>query len=134
MDLLIDTNVFLDLYCVRRDYDAANRAFIRLLQDGDSAFVSASSLTDMFYIVRKKAKSTARAYEVLDEVCAVADILPVDPDDITQARALDWKDFEDALQLTVAMNNGMDGIITNDTDDFESTPIPVMKPLEYSER
>lgn len=133
MDLLIDTNVFLDLYCVRRDHDAANRAFTRLLQDGDNAFVSASSLTDMFYIVRKKAKSTARAYAVLDEVCAVADILPVGSDDIKRARSLDWKDFEDALQLTVAINNGMDGIVTNDTDDFESMPIPVMKPIEYSE-
>ena len=50
---------------------------------------------------------------------------------IGAAFARDWKDFEDAVQYTVAESNGVDCIITRNKGDFEEDAIPCYTPQEF---
>lgn len=131
MGFLIDTNVILDLILHREDRDAALALFERIDAEGIDGFTSASSVTDFFYIVAKQTKSIDTANQKLSELFELVDILPVFPRDIHEAYAMAWRDFEDAVLMTVAKNNGLDCVITNNKCDFEDAPIPVMTPLEY---
>lgn len=69
-----------------------------------------------------------RKYESFREKIS---ILPVTEKDIDTAFARDWKDFEDAVQYTVAESNGVDCIITRNKDDFEEDEIPCYTPQEF---
>ena len=42
-----------------------------------------------------------------------------------------WKDFEDCVQVTIAQNNKMDYIITNNKKDYVNSSLPVLSPQEY---
>ena len=61
-------------------------------------------------------------------------ILSVTEKDIDTAFARDWKDFEDAVQYTVAEANGVDCIITRNKNDFEEDEIPCYTPQEFLEK
>ncbi len=58
-------------------------------------------------------------------------ILSVTEQDIDTAFARDWKDFEDAVQYTVAESNGVDCIISRNKGDFEEDAIPCYQPQEF---
>ena len=53
---------------------------------------------------------------------------------IDNALQSEWKDFEDAVQYTVAESNGVDCIITRNKADFEENEIPCYSPQEFLEK
>ena len=61
-------------------------------------------------------------------------ILPVTEADIDKAFSRNWKDFEDAVQYTVAETNNVDCIITRNKKDFEEDNIPKYEPTEFLEK
>ena len=54
--------------------------------------------------------------------------------DIDKAFSRNWKDFEDAVQYTVAEANGVDCIITRNKGDFEEDRIPCYTPVEFIDK
>lgn len=61
-------------------------------------------------------------------------ILSVTEADIDKAFSRDWKDFEDAVQYTVAESNNVDCIITRNQKDYEEDRIPIYTPQEFIEK
>lgn len=54
MKLLIDTNVILDMFFQRNGSDNSMKLFRKIRDNGDSAYISASSVTDLFTLSVKK--------------------------------------------------------------------------------
>ena len=54
MKLLIDTNVILDMVFGRNGCETSMELFRRIREIGAAAYVTASSVTDLFYIIRKE--------------------------------------------------------------------------------
>ena len=67
----------------------------------------------------------------MDDLSALFIIAPVTESTITDAMALRWKDFEDAVQFLSAQGAGAEYIITRNKADFESFEIPCLSPSEY---
>jgi len=67
----------------------------------------------------------------MDDLSALFTIAPVTEDTITNAMALRWKDFEDAVQFMSAQWVNAKYIITRNKTDFESLDIPCLTPSEY---
>ena len=61
----------------------------------------------------------------------VIGILPVTETDIDHAINRHWRDFEDAVQYSVAESNGVDYIISRDVNGFEETSIPCYSPTGF---
>ena len=61
---------------------------------------------------------------------ANVDIAAVTGSEIRRAIALDWGDFEDAVQYAAGENIGVDYIVTRNTSDFNSAVLPVVSPDE----
>lgn len=130
MKVLLDTNVVLDVLLQRGPWLADAEA-IRLAGNQGllECAVTASSLTDIYYIARRLAgKPAARRMvrECLDSLTIVA----VDREALELADTLDVDDFEDALQVAAAARHGWDAIITRNASDFAGSPIPVLSPAE----
>jgi len=53
-------------------------------------------------------------------------ICPVDRDVLESAFNSDLADFEDAVQIFSAVNQGLEAIVTRDSQGFLNSPIPVL--------
>jgi predicted nucleic acid-binding protein len=132
MKVLIDTSVVLDVLLNRAPFSANSKAIFDLAEEKRIiGYVSASSITDIFYIANKEFKDNEIVYQAIERLDALFLIVPVSKFTITDALALRWKDFEDAVQFMVAKENDITYIITQNVADFKTSDIPCMSPTDF---
>jgi len=135
MKVLVDTNVVLDVLLKRSPfYQDSFKIFQLADQERINGCLSASSITDIFYLLRKDRHNPAEVYQIMDELTALFLVVPVSETTISGALALRWKDFEDAVQYVTARENGVTHIITRDKADYETCDIPCVSPVEFTEK
>jgi predicted nucleic acid-binding protein len=93
-------------------------------------FVSAHSVTTMFYILRKLGGSE-KALDFLSNLLTIVSVATEGHNDIVQALEAGFSDFEDAVQHECARSNGCGAIVTRNADDYKLSRIPVYAPREY---
>lgn len=133
MKLLIDTNVILDMVFQRDGCDNSMKLFRKIRENGDSEYITASSVTDLFYIIRKEMRDTGRTYAVMENIFKLIAVLSVTEKDIQDAFGQKWKDFEDCVQYMTGKNNGADYIITANRKDYADASLPVQTPAAWIE-
>ena len=135
MRVLLDTNVVLDFLGANQGFtDEAEQVFDLATRRKDIKFVSSSAITDILYVLRRAVKDTEVVRKKYESLRKRISILSVTESDIDKAFDRDWKDFEDAVQYTVAESNGVDCIITRNKADFEENEIPSFSPQEFLEK
>ena len=130
----MDTNIVLDYLGANQGFtDDAERVFDLAAKRKDIQLVSSSAITDILYVLRRAVKDRTLVRQKYESFRKRISILSVTEKDIDTAFARDWKDFEDAVQYTVAESNGVDCIITRNKDDFEEDRIPCYTPRVFIE-
>ncbi len=128
MRVLIDTNVLLDVLCGREGFAQAAAVVFKLCETGRiEGFVSAVSVPNIMYILRKElnAEKTADILKMLNLIFRIADLKA---GDLTEAAALKFPDYEDALQYVCAKRIGAEYIVTRNEKDFRSGSLPALSP------
>ncbi|MBQ9610384.1 MAG: PIN domain-containing protein [Lachnospiraceae bacterium] len=134
MDILIDTNIILNLVFKRDRYEVSTEIFKQISKNGYAAYITASTVTDLFYIIRKSLHDIESTYNTMEYIFKLVNVLGVMPEDITDAFQCRWKDFEDCVQYTTAINNNIDYVITENVKDYkESGGNIVITPEEFIE-
>jgi predicted nucleic acid-binding protein len=128
MRVLIDTNIVLDFLQEREPFvDNAARLFHRIDAGELEGFIAATTITNIYYIIRKVA-GKAVAQDAITQVLSDLTICAVDLEVLEQALALNFEDFEDAVQYACAIVHRVDAIITRDLSGFINSEIPVILP------
>jgi len=128
--LLIDTNVVLDIALNRKSfYPDAMSVFVLAEQNIITGYVSASAITDVFYIASKDLGKVG-AREALKHLLHVFYPATVTGNDIYKALELGWDDFEDSVQFVVGEGFSIDYIVTRNPADFASGSIPTITPKQ----
>ena len=132
MKVLIDTNVMLD-FILRREPYYANAAKINILSEKGyiCGYISASAVTDIFYIVKKELKNKDAVLVLIKNILKTIRIASVTESGIHEALELDWDDFEDSVQYIVGQSISADYIITRNSIDFAGSQIKVVSPDEF---
>jgi len=131
MNILVDTNVVLDILLNRQPwYENSALIFGLSQQNIIKSYVSASSITDIFYITQKEHGKSA-AKEALKRILQVFYPATVTDRNIYQALKLEWEDFEDSLQYIVGENFFVDYIVTRNVKDFTLSPIETVTPEQF---
>ncbi len=134
MKIMIDTNIILDVLLEREPFYEHSKVILEMCEKRKiHGFISASSATDIFYLVRKALSSTEAAYDALGEILNIVKILTVTNDDVNKAFLQKAKDFEDCLLATCAKSNNCDAIITRNKKDFMTFGITLFSPDEFIE-
>lgn len=131
MKLLIDTNVILDVLLKREEFYKTAFEILKRANSSDYiCYVSASAITDIYYISFKHFKNHQTVMEMLKNLFKIIKICAVDESDISSAINLGWKNFEDAVQYCSAYYNKLNYIVTRNKKDYTHCEIPVLTPEE----
>jgi predicted nucleic acid-binding protein len=129
MRVLFDTNILLDALLAREPF-VANAAFLLDAVESEriKGFISATTVTDVHYLVRRQTKSNETAIAAVTQLLMLMEICAVNREALERAIALKLVDFEDAVQIACAMEFCLDAIVTRDFDGFTGSPISVLSP------
>jgi len=131
MIILLDTNVVLDILLNRKPwYTDAALIFGMAQQKLIKGYVSASTITDLFYITEKE-NGKSKTREAIKRLLKVFYPATVTDKNIYQALELDWDDFEDSIQFIVGSDLSVDYIVTRNPKDFISNSIDVVTPEHF---
>ena len=132
LNILIDTNVVLDFILHRQPfYSAAENIVETANLKIISAHVSAASVTDVYYLTRRELRDRNLALQLLKNFLKIVKVAAVSEKEIESALNLSWRDFEDAVQYSVAKSNEMDYIITRNIEDFSGGEVAVVTPEDF---
>jgi predicted nucleic acid-binding protein len=130
--VFVDTNVILDFLLKNPGFFHDSKKIFGLVELGRvRAFISSSSVTDIFYISRKKL-TVPIARMAIEDILNLFEVVNVDKSDLRGALAIPIADVEDALQVWCAKKAGVETIITNNTKDFQGADIPVVTSANFS--
>lgn len=131
MKILVDTNIILDVILKRDPFYAMSMNVLRLAQREDiQEYVSASAITDIYYLSYRQLRDKKLVKGLIKNLLTVVSVAYVSEREIVKAIELDWSDFEDTVQYSVALLQQMEGIVTRNTDDYKKSEIPIWRPQE----
>jgi predicted nucleic acid-binding protein len=132
MNVLIDTNVAIDYLTQREPFYKPSELIFLASEDNDiNGYISATAVTDIFYIAYKILKDKAVVKNSIKElVFDLVKVATVDGSIISKAITSDWNDFEDCVQYYVGESITADYIVTRNPDDFKKGDIKVLSPEE----
>jgi predicted nucleic acid-binding protein len=131
MVILIDSNVVLDFMLKNEDFCEAAEDVLVLTESGEiEGYVSASAVTDIFYVARKALGDKTKALNLIRNLLAIVHVAAVDEGVIHSAMDLDWGDFEDAVQYSAGARLNVEYIVTRDLKGFAESGIKTVTPRD----
>ena len=134
MKILLDTNIILDFALIREPfYDLADQIFNLIEQQKLAGYISATTFTDIYYILRKP-RGKEWTLTFLSRLVKLCKIASVDDKTIKAALNEHYKDFEDDIQYHTAKLHQLDAIVTRNTKDYPTTSLAILSPEQLIER
>lgn len=131
MKVLLDTNIVLDYLLKRPQYfEPARTIFMGAYEGTITAFVSASAVTDIYYLI-SRAKNNDTALRFINDLTHFIDVADVDKSVILKALHSKIADFEDAVQNFAAQKSGISHIITRNEGDFKNSELKVLSSYRF---
>lgn len=104
MRVLLDTNILLDFLLERQPFFTDADAVIQTIRSGQvQGYITATTLTDIFYIA-KKSKKAQIAKQYVSDLLTTMQVCTVDRSILEAAISSSLPDFEDAVQLACAIS------------------------------
>ena len=129
--VLIDINVLLDVLQMREPFYEASVRLLALVEAGHiKGYIAAHTITTLFYLIQKD-KSSAQARASVTSLLQFLEIAPVDQNTIEQALNLDYRDFEDAVQMICALQCKAEYLISRNITDYQPALLPVIQPVDF---
>lgn len=101
------------------------------IESDTECLISASSATDIFYMLRKSLGSAQAAKDQLEQLAQLVTFADVQGMDIHTALMRAMPDFEDAVVDAVAERSGASYIVTRNIKDFAGSVVPAILPADF---
>ena len=132
MKILIDTNIVIDALTSREPcIKNSENILIMAANNIVDMYITASSATDIYYLIRKHLHDTKTARNIMCKLYSLVGILEVKGDDCIDALASPITDYEDAVIEQVARRSGVECIVTRNKKDYAAGGTKVFSPDEW---
>ena len=124
--VFVDTDVIIDFLIDRQPHAIWSSKIFNLADQGEVELYTSSLIINNIHYITRRIIGTNKSKEI---ILALLDLLEVSKSDILNALKSEIKDFEDAIQHSVAIkNSGINSIITRNTKDYKHSKISVFSP------
>ncbi len=130
MKVLLDTNVIVDLFLRRASHKAVSTIWSANKVNLLNAYIVASSVTDIFYIINKYGSKDDARYTIR-QLLQHCTILDTNRAILVLSESRNGYDFEDDVQIASAIMHKIDFIITSDRKGFRQSPVSVTAPADF---
>ena len=131
MEVLIDTNIILDIALQRSKFAKQSGDFLKFVSHKDyRSFLTATTITDIYYVL-KKSKGHQRTIDFIGNLILFVDVAGVTKNIVMSALTSKSPDFEDAIQAETAKDHNIKIIVTRNTSDFINTGIKAVTPQDF---
>ena len=131
MNILIDTNVILDVMLERQPFVDNAATLLSKVESGEmNGFLCATTITTVHYLATKVV-GVRQAKEEIEKLFTLFDIAPVNRSVLEKALKSNFTDYEDAVLHEAACLIDAKVIITRDIKGFKKAIIPVYQPDEF---
>ena len=104
---------------------------VNAVSDQDiEGIITAKSITDIYYLMRKNLHSESAARKILDKLFILFNVEDTYSVDCHGAIASPVTDYEDAVMVQTAKHIGADCIVTRNTKDYKRSEVPFLSPQE----
>lgn len=132
MKALVDTNVIIDALAGREPFrETAEKIFLLAANQIEDLYITASSATDIYYLIRKHLHDSGKAKSTIAKLFELFYILDSTAEDCREALLLDMKDYEDAVISCCASRNQMEYIVTRNIKDYKLSKVQAVLPDEF---
>ena len=127
-NIFIDTNVIIDFPGNRESFsNSATELFDLYADNKKKIFVSATSYTNVYYLLYKQIKSHKTVISLLSTLFEITELIDTNNNIINQSLHSEFLDFVDAIQFYAALSNKkIDMIVSRDKKSFKKSSLPVM--------
>lgn len=128
--LFLDTDVLIDYLSDRQPFNEfAGQLFSTAIKQKWVLYVSAISFDNIYYVLRRNGIGHLDAIRAIKKMNEFTSIVTIDADTIHHALNSEFKDFEDAIQYSAALQVGaVDFFITRNTKDYKRSEIQILSP------
>lgn len=132
MKIVVDTNVIIDALTSREPFrETAEKIFMLAANQIQDLYITASSATDIYYLIKKHLHSSEQAKNAIAKLFELFYILDSTAEDCREALSLDMIDYEDAVISCCASHNQIDYIVTRNIRDYKESKIKAILPDEF---
>ena len=132
MTAVIDTCVIIDALQNREPFSAdAQKLFLSVSNRQFDGVLTAKSITDIFYILRRNLHNDVLTKECIHKLFVLFNIVDTFAVDCQIALGAETKDYEDAVMIETAKRIGADCIITRNLKDYTAAGISVYSPADF---
>lgn len=134
MVLLIDANIVLDVLMNRSEfYEDSSKIWKLCETEQITGYVSTLSFANIMYIMRKEL-TPDEIKSIFNQLRLIFRFAAFTPQILEKAVAMNWKDFEDAVQSATAESIHADFICTRNIRDFSGSSVVAFTPHELLDR
>lgn len=131
MRVLVDTCVVIDVLQHREPFwSDAYELFLAVANRRADGFLTAKSLTDIYYITHRLTHDDKETRRILSTLLIPFDLLDTAGIDCLHAISSDISDFEDAVMIETAVRADMDYIVTRNQRDYRKSPVSICLPTQ----
>ena len=134
MNALIDTCIIIDALQSREPFSKdAETIFLSVANRRCVGFLTANSVTDIYFLMHKSLHSAAETRKALGILFSLFEIIDTCGIDCRKALTSGVSDYEDAVMIETAARAEIDCIVTRNLKDYAGAPMPVYSPTQFIE-
>src|SRR5258708_524464 len=133
MKILIDVNVFEDVFRQRQGWEAS-LAVLNCVRSGQASGCVSALTPPILYFFRRRSRGEKAARQAVQRILQNCTVVPLTGEAIAQAYTATLPDFEDVLQLEAAKAARVDIIVTRNKKHFRQQAVKVFSPEEFVEQ
>ena len=146
MNIFIDTNVILENFIIREDFNTVHLLFQRLQQEKHPLYMSVGSFYTMVFLIdkylRKKLEllgeeRISALRQIMTKILQTIRVAEHDNESLLRGvNNIQFKDVEDSCQYELAQKVGCEILLTFNISDFPTgneSPVQVLTPQQYLE-
>ena len=108
MNVLLDTNIIIDLLGNRQPWIREAKAILELAADQKiDCYITAKEMTDLYYVLHRETHSNQRTRQILSHLCELVFVADTLSSDAVEALGSPISDYEDAVMDITATRTGM---------------------------